>query len=75
MGNTKAVFLHNIVILKTEASVQAREEGRQIQELASAAAGYVWVLAHLVLVVSGLMSWLAKLGHLARIECWGYMAS
>lgn len=44
MGNTKAAFLHNIVILKAEASLQAREE------LTSAAAGWVWVLTDPVLV-------------------------
>lgn len=52
MGNTKAVFLHSLVILKTEASLQSREECRQTQMLALAAAGCVRVLTDPVLVVS-----------------------
>ena len=43
MGNTKAAFLHNLVILKTEVSLQAREECRQTHMLSSATAGCVWV--------------------------------
>lgn len=72
----KLYFLHDIVILKTEASLQAREGCRQTQMLTSAAAaGCVWVLTDPVLVVSSLTSWLAKLGHLAGVEVWGFMAS
>lgn len=69
MGNTKAAFLHNIVILKAEASLQAREE------LTSAAAGWVWVLTDPVLVEPSLNELAGQTGCVAVLGFWGYKDS